>query len=419
MFDFSPVGLAVAAAGILYLTTLGWRLMPWQRRGETDAKDLFHVEAYLTEATVPEQSTLAGEQVRRLEQLCENELTVMAIIRGRRRLLAPAGVEQLRKDDILILEGDPSALEPLFQDAKLEQTGQHEVSAEQLRSEDVRLVEAVLKPNAPIEGQSMRGLRMHDRYGINLLAVSRHGKPPMTRLGSIRFRTGDVLLLQGERNRLQQALPALGCLPLADRGLRPAHRRRILLPMGIFGAAIVAAAYGIVPVQIAFVTAVAALIVSRTVSIRDVYEAIEWPIILLLGALIPIGEALHATGGTALIAGVIISLAGEVPTWAMLALLMVASMLLADLIHNTPTAVLMAPIGVGIAERLGLPIDPFLMAVAVGSASPYLTPIGHQSNTLVMGPGGYRFGDYARMGLPLDVLIVATAVPMIMWVWLP
>jgi di/tricarboxylate transporter len=265
----------------------------------------------------------------------------------------------------------------------------------------------------------MRGLRIHDRYGINLLAVSRQGKPPMTRLGSIRFRTGDVLLLQGERNALQQALPALGCLPLADRGLRLTRRRRILLPMGIFGAAIAAAAQGLVPVQIAFVTAVAALVVTRTVSIRDVYESIEWPIILLLGALIPIGEALHTTGGTALIAGAIISLAGEVPLWAMLALLMVASMLLSDLIHNTPTAVLMAPVGVGIAQRLGLPVDPFLMAVAIGSASPYLTPIGHQSNTLVMGPGGYRFGDYARLGLPLDVLIVAIAVPMILWVWMP
>jgi len=419
MFDFSPVGLAVAAAGMLFLTTIGWRLLPQHRRGETDAEDLFHVEAYLTEATVPEHSPLAGEQVRTLEQLCENELTVMAIIRGRRRLLAPAGVEQLRVDDILILEGDPSALEPLFQGAKLEQTGHQEVSAEQLRSEDVRLVEAVLKPNSPIEGQSMRGLRIHDRYGINLLAVSRQGKPPMTRLGSIRFRTGDVLLLQGERNALQQALPALGCLPLADRGLRLTRRRRILLPMGIFGAAIAAAAQGLVPVQIAFVTAVAALVVTRTVSIRDVYESIEWPIILLLGALIPIGEALHTTGGTALIAGAIISLAGEVPLWAMLALLMVASMLLSDLIHNTPTAVLMAPIGVGIAQRLGLPVDPFLMAVAIGSASPYLTPIGHQSNTLVMGPGGYRFGDYARLGLPLDVLIVAIAVPMILWVWMP
>jgi di/tricarboxylate transporter len=274
-------------------------------------------------------------------------------------------------------------------------------------------------PNSPIEGQSMRGLRMHDRYGINLLAVARRGQAPKTRLGSIRFRTGDVLLLQGERNTLQQVLADLGCLPLAERGLKVARRRRILLPIGIFGTAIAVSAYGFVPVQIAFVTAVAALVLTKTLSIRDVYEAVEWPIILLLGALIPVGEALQATGGTALIAEAIVSLAGEVPTWAMLAFLMVASMLLSDLIHNTPTAVLMAPIAVSIAQRLDLPIDPFLMAVAVGSASPYLTPIGHQSNTLVMGPGGYRFGDYARMGIPLDILIVAVAVPMIMWVWLP
>jgi di/tricarboxylate transporter len=419
MFDFAPVGLAVAAVGLVYITTVGWRLIPRHRRGELDDKDLFHIEDYITEAVVPEQSPLAGEQVRRLEQLCENEVTVMAIIRGKRRVLAPSGLERLRQDDVLLLEGDPASLEPLFDGGKLEQTGQGDIQAEQLRSEDVRLVEAVLMPNSPIEGQSMRGLRMHDRYGINLLAVARRGQPPRTRLGSIRFKTGDVLLLQGERNTLQQVLTALGCLPLAERGLRIARRRRILLPVGIFGAAIVAAAYGFVPVQIAFVTAVALLIVTRTLSLRDVYDAVEWPVVLLLGALIPIGEALQTTGGTTLIAEAIVGLAGSVPVWTMLALLMVASMLLSDLIHNTPTAVLMAPVAAGIAQQIGLPVDPFLMAVAVGSASPYLTPIGHQSNTLVMGPGGYRFGDYARMGVPLDLLIVATAVPMIMWVWLP
>ncbi|MDH3595170.1 MAG: SLC13 family permease [Rhodospirillales bacterium] len=419
MFDFAPVGLAVAAVGLVYITTVGWRLIPRHRHGETDENDRFHIEAYITEAIVPEESTLAGEQVRKIEQLCENEVTVMAIIRGKRRVLAPSSVERLRPNDILLLEGDPASLEPLFDGAKLEQTGQQEIRAEQLRSDDVRVVEAVLMPNSPIEGQSMRGLRMHDRYGINLLAVARRGQAPKTRLGSIRFKTGDVLLLQGERNTLQQVLAALGCLPLAERGLKVARRRRILLPMGIFGAAIAAAAYGFVPVQIAFVTAVAALILTKTLSLRDVYDAVEWPIILLLGALIPVGEALQATGGTTLIAEAIVSLAGAVPTWTMLALLMVASMLLSDLIHNTPTAVLMAPVAVGIAQQLGLPVDPFLMAVAVGSASPYLTPIGHQSNTLVMGPGGYRFGDYARMGIPLEILIVAVAVPMIMWVWLP
>ncbi len=419
MFDFAPVGLVVAVAGIIYITVVGWRLVPHHRRGEAGAKDIFQIEAYITEAMVPENSALVGQQVRKIEQLCENEATVMAIIRDRRRLLAPAGMERLWKNDILVLEGDPTALEPLFDGGMLTQMGDQDVRAEELHSDDIRLAEAVVMPNSPIEGRSMRGMRMHDRYGINLLAIARSGEAPRARLGNIQFKAGDVLLLQGERNTMQQALTALGCLPLADRGLKVARRRQILLPIGIFGAAVAAATSGLVPIQIALVTAAVALILTKTLSIREVYQSIEWPVILLLGALIPIGEALQETGGTALIAGAILSLAGQVPTWAMLALVMIASMLLSDLIHNTPTAVLMAPIGVSIAGGLGLSVDPFLMAVAVGSASPYLTPIGHQSNTLVMAPGGYHFGDYARMGLPLDILIVAVAVPMIMWVWVP
>ena len=417
MFDFAPVGLVVAAVGIIYITTIGWRLIPRHRRGEADQRHLFQLEAYITEARVPPESPLVGQQIRELERLCENEMTVMSIIRGDLRLLAPHGVERVTGEDILVLEGDPAALEPLFAGAKLKRTGQRDVQTQELRSDDIRLVEAVLMPNSPIEGQSMRGLRMHDRFGINLLAVARQGEPPRTLLGNTPFRTGDVLLLQGERNTMTQALSALGCLPLADRGLRVPPRRPIFLPIGVFASAILAAGIGLVPVQIAFVTAVALLILLGSLTLRDVYESIEWPIILLLGALIPIGEALQATGGTALIAGAIVSLADDVPTWLMLALLMIVSMLLSDVIHNTPTAVLMAPIGAAVAQGLDLSIEPFLMAVAVGAASPYLTPIGHQSNTLVMGPGGYRFGDYARMGLPLEIIVVATAVPMILVVW--
>jgi di/tricarboxylate transporter len=419
MFDYTPVGLAVAAVGLVYLATVGWRLIPRGRRGDAEAVDLFRIKAYITEARVPEGSTLIGTTVRQLEEACENEVSLMAIYRGKRRLLAPASVERLWQDDILILEGDPSTLEPLLHEDKLEQTGRRDFKDEDLRSDEISVVEAVLMPNSPIEGRSMRGLRIHDRYGINLLAVARQGMAPKARLGSIRFQTGDVLLLQGESNTLQQALSAMACLPLAGRGLRPTRRRGPYFPLGVFGFAVGAASVGLVPVHIAFVTAVAAMIVAGTLSLRDVYESIEWPVILLLGALIPIGEALQTTGGTALIAGGILAVANDLPIWAMLALLMIVSMLLSDLIHNTPTAVLMAPIAISIAHILNLSVDPFLMAVAVGSASPYLTPIGHQSNTLVMSPGGYHFADYARVGAPLDLLIIATAVPMIMWIWLP
>ncbi|MDH3474313.1 MAG: SLC13 family permease [Rhodospirillales bacterium] len=419
MFDFAPVGLPVAVVGLLFVSLIGWRLLPSRRPGEGSEGHSLRIQEYLTEATIPLGSKLVGQSVRQIEQLCDNELTVMAIIRGAQRLLAPSSIERLIGADVLILEGDPAVLEPLFDEGLLKRLAGEDIKAEQLGSDDVRVVEAVLMPHSPIEGQSMRGLRMHDRYGINLLAVARRGHAPMARLSNIRFRTGDVLLLQGERENLHQVVQALGCLPLAERGLELAGRRGMLLPMAIFAGAIASAALGHIPVQVAFVAAVAALVLTKTVSLRDAYQSIEWPIIVLLGALIPIGEAMQDTGGTALIAAWVVGLAGDLPVWMMLGLLMVVSMALSDLIHNSPTAVLMAPIAVSVANGLNISIDPCLIAVAVGSASPYLSPIGHQSNTLVMGPGGYRFGDYCRMGLPLDLLILAVGVPLIMWVWMP
>ena len=418
MFDFTPVGLTVAVVGVLFISLVGWRLLPTRRSERSDAKDLFHIEAYATEVRVAPESAFVGLQVRTLEQRCENEVTVMAIIRGRRRLLAPTGVEPLMADDILILEGDPAALAPVIGEGKLQEMGGHDLKASELKSADIVLVEAVLMPNAPIEGQSMRGLRMHDRFGVNLLAMARQGEAPRTRLSSVRFKTGDVLLLQGARTTMQQALASLGCLPLADRRLEVHAPRKIWFPLGVFGLSIIATGLGLVPIQIAFVAVVVALIAGKTISGREAYESIEWPILFLLGGLIPIGEALHESGGTDLIAGWILSFSGDLPLVLVLGLVVLISMLLSDLIHNTPTAVLMAPISLSIATQLGVPADGFLMAVALGSASPYLTPIGHQSNTLVMGPGGYRFFDYARMGVPLDLLILLVGVPMILWVWM-
>ncbi len=423
MFDFTPVGLVVAIAGLAYLSLFGWRLLPSHRFGETHDEDIFQIEAYVTEAFVPAHSIFIDQQIRMIEELCENDVTVMAIIRDGQRSLAPATVERLADGDILILEGDPVALEPLIGTDKLMRRGSRDVQPEDLRSPDFGLMEAVVLPHSPIEGQSMRGLRMHDRYGINLLAMARKGEAPKTRLGRIRFKVGDVLLLQGERKTMQQVLQSIGCLPLADRGLKVAKpvvgQPNPLVAPAIFGAAILLAAFGILPVQIAFVLAVIFLVLSGCLSLREAYESVEWPVVLLLGALIPVGEAVQHSGGADLIAQGIIALTHDLPVWALLTLLLVVSMLLSDLIHNSPTAVLMAPIAISIAEGVQLPVEPFLMAVAVGSASPYLTPIGHQSNTLVMAPGGYRFFDYARMGVALEVIIVAVAVPMILWVWMP
>jgi di/tricarboxylate transporter len=422
MFDFTPVGLPVALAGLAFITLVGWRLLPVTRAAASAGCQgtRFQIEAYLIESTVPQTSDLVGAQIRDLERLCQNEITVVAIIREGRRLLAPAGADRILANDVLILEGDPMVLERHFQDERLEAISDTGFSAKELQGEHVTLVEAIVMPGSPVEGQSMRGLRMHERYGVNLLALAREDRKPALRLGSIRFKRGDVLLMQGDRGTLSEVLPAIGCLTLARRGISMTGRRRkAILAPAIFLVAILAAALGLVSVPVAFVSAVAALAISGCLTLREAYDSVEWPLIVLLGALLPLGEALQTTGATAMIAQGIITLAGALPVWGMLALVVVCSMLLSDLIHNSPTAVLMAPISVAMAEGLHLPAEPFLMAVALGAASPYLTPIGHQSNTLVMAPGGYRFADYWRLGLPLDLVILAVGVPLIMLVWMP
>jgi len=420
MFDFAPVGLAVAAAGLLYLIFAGWRLLPERISLDGENDNLFHVEHYTLESNVPEGSPLVGLRVRELENKFDREVSVVAIIRKGIRRMAPRAIEKVRTGDILILQGDPALITPLADDVQLGALG-HQVEGEKdLESEDVEVIEAVVLPNSPIEGKSMRQYRIHDRLGINLLAVARQGRQPTARLKNIRFKTGDVLLFQGEKNAMTGALHTLGCLRLATRAIsEDIPSGKILLSTSIFGGAIAAAAFGLVTVPIAFTAAVLLLVLTDTISLNEVYESIEWPVILLLGTLIPIGEALQHTGGTELIANGLLGITGGLPVWAIVALVLAVSMWMSDFVHNTPTAILMAPVAMGIATGLGANPDTFLMAVAVGAASPYLTPIGHQSNTLVMGPGGYKFQDYALVGIPLQIIILLVAVPMILWTWPP
>ena len=418
MFDFTPVGLTLAIVGLAYLSLIGWRLLPERVAVLKQSERLMHVATYTIETSIPQGSPLAGKQIRELEAMCDQDVSVLAITRGRNRRLGPSAIERLRSGDIIILQGDPSIIQPLADGVRLGPLGHQVEEDQEIKSDDVTIVEAVLMAHSPIDNRSMRGVRLHDRYGINLLAVSRQGRPATARLKNTIFKTGDVLLLQGEARTMDQTLEALGCVPIADRGLKPQQSgRRVFLPMAIFALAIVCAATGWLTVPVAFTCAVVVLVGTSAVSLNEAYDSIEWPIILLLAGLIPLGEALQHVGGTDLIAQMLLGAASGAPVWMILALLLVISMWLSDLVHNTPTAILMAPLALSIAHGLNANPDAFLMAVAVGAASPYLTPIGHQSNTLVMGPGGYTFGDYSRLGLPLQGLILLFGVPAILYFW--
>jgi len=413
MFDFTPVGIGIAAAGLLYISLIGWRLLP-KRKGAVPKEELFRIEDYTTELRVAEGSKLVGKSLRDIE--AETEATIVGFIRGGEQYLAPPSLITLRTDDVIIVRADSGTLKKLV-DEGIKLVGNKEREEHLLKSDKISVLEAVVRPNALIEGRTARSLNLHWVYGVSLLAISRQGERLTERLGSIRFKAGDVLLLQGEEEALQKMLSILGCLPLAGRGLRIGQPRRILFSVGIFGSAIGAISLGLLPASIALVGAAVIMVLMGILSLREAYESIDWSVVVLLGAMIPVGQALESTGGAQTIATGMLEITGQISPAAALIAVLVASMILTPMLNNAAAAVLMAPIAIGVARGVGASADPFLIAVAVGASSAFLTPIGHQSNTIVWGPGGYRFRDYTRMGVPLEIIVVAVAIPLILWFW--
>ncbi len=416
MFDFLPVGLGLALAGVTFLA-FGYRLLPPARKGTASMDAAFNIEGYTAEASVGADSPTVGKTVAELEALGEGEVNVATIIRERFRRYTPAAHWTLNAGDVLLLEGEPTALERVIAQGKLELAADESKAAQETPSEETGVIEAVVTGDSFLVGRSTAQIRLSERYQANLLAVSRSGERITHRLRSLKFRPGDVIVLQGGLDHLPDTLGELRCLPLAGRDLRLGRGRQGLVPVVVLAAAMILVALKLVPVAIAFFGAAVLLLLFGTLSLREAYEAIEWPILILLGALIPVSEAIRTTGGTELIAGWLSVATGALPSLGALALMMVVAMAVTPFLNNAATVLVMAPIGASLATTLGLAPDPFLMAVAVGAACDFLTPIGHQCNTLVMGPGGYRFGDYWRLGLPLSVIVIVVAVPLIAWVW--
>jgi di/tricarboxylate transporter len=416
MFAFAPVGLALSAAGILFISLVGWRLLP-RRDPPGEGGGLFDIQEYMTEVRVPEGSPLDGTPLRALEQENEGDVLVVALVRNERRVPAPAPHEVIRIGDVLILEADSQALEELTDRGQLELTGSGSPDQETLSSEEVRLLEVVVRPDSRLVGRSAGSLGLRWRDGVSVLAVSRRGSRISRRLAQVRFEAGDVLLMQMVEEEVEEKLASLGVLPLAERELSVGRSRRILLAVGIFGAAIALTTADLLPVTVSFSLAAVLMVTTGLIRTRDLYRQVDLAILVLLAAMLPVGEALESSGGADRIAGWVLSLEGSLPPWATLAIILLATMLLTNVINNAAAVVLMAPIALTVAAGLQVSPDPFLMGVAVGGSAAFLTPIGHQSNLLVMGPGGYRFTDYWRMGLPLQILTLALAVPMILLVW--
>jgi len=418
MFDFTPVGGVCALIGVLFVAFVGWRLLPEDKRRAGPPEEFFQIADYVTEARIKDDAKAAGMTLAEIEEATDDiDAVIIGLIRDERHRPAPPPAQRLRAGDVLVIEASPDDLEKFIAKLELEIVGAEEAREGGLAADDVEVVEAVVAPRSPIEGRTIGSEYLRRRFGVNLLAISREGRPRRGRLRGFQPAPGDVLLLQGEREHLGEVFRALGCLPLAGRGVQFGQRGRAGLAIGLFGAAIGLATAGVLSLQIAFGLAAVGMVLGNLIAPRELYDAIDWPVIVLLGAMLPLGGALESTGTTGLIADAITARAASISPIVVLVLLLVLTMTLSDVLNNAATVVVMAPIAVSIARELGVDADAFLMAVAIGGSSAFLTPIGHQNNTLVMGPGGYAFGDYWRMGLPLEVLIVAVATPMILLVW--
>ncbi len=417
MFDFTPVGLGVAVGGLIFLTLM-WRLTP-RREGPEAPEELFQIEDYVSEVNIPEGAKVAGRSIYELTAMMgkDRDVTVVALVRGDQHIPAPSWYQTIEAGDILLVEATSDDLKYLLDDLGLQLAECKGDCRAILGAKDVQMTEAIVSPGSKMVGKTVVDLDLRHHYGINLLAAARQGQRIKTRLNKIRFVVGDILLLQGTQENLQTALKILDCLPLAERGLSLDKPRKIIPAVAIFVGAMALAAANILPVHVSFMAAVVVMVLAGLVSLDEMYNSIDWPIIVLLGAMFPLGHALESTGGAELIAGKILLLSDYFPPVIILAVLMAGAMLLSNVVNNAAAAVLMAPIAISLAHNMTMSVDPFLMAVAIGASCAFLTPVGHQSNMLVMAPGGYRFGDYWRLGLPLSLLTIFLAVPLIPFFW--
>lgn len=439
MFDFAPVGASVALAGVAFVALAGWRLVPARKASGVGG---FDTGTYLTEVRVPEGSKAAGLTLRAFEREIEDSGSqIVALVRNEVRMTAPHGGRRIQDGDILVLDADVETLAKALSvfgieleeqgpstrqdDDKATRQGRDRrpdddaTATASPRDEDTVLRELAVLPGSSIVGRSASDLRLRTRYGLNLLAVSREGQPPRTRLRTLTLRSGDLLLMQGPAEVMADFIADTGCVPLGERDLRLPDRRMAIIAGAIMVGAVALATLGVLSAAAAFMLGMILSMLARTVPPRQVYEAIDWPVIVLLAALFPVADAMQSTGAADVLSRFLVGTLAQGHAVAAMAVVLVTTMLLSSVMNNAATAAVLCPIAIGIAASLGVDPDSFLMAVAIGASCAFLTPIGHQNNTLILGPGGFGFADYWRLGLPLTLLVTAVSIPLLLVVWPP
>ncbi|MFL4472025.1 SLC13 family permease [Tateyamaria armeniaca] len=415
MFDFAPVGGVAAIAGLIFVALIGWRLIPARSDATSELED---VSEYIAELTVPIDSKLIGKRLGELSEDAEKaDVALIGLIRDGKRRYGQARNSTLQAQDALVIEATPDALDEFRAATGLAVADAEREERLKAGGDGVEIIEVVVTDNSRLVGRTAQAVGLAWRRSTVMLGISRQGRKVTKQIRKTPVRTGDILLLLVPRDSGADVTQWLGCLPLAERGLAVTADDKVWLAIGLFVGAVAAASVGLLYLPVALGLVVIAFVLSKIVPLSELYTHIEWPVIVLLGSMIPLGAALEDSGGTELIAGWLVALTGGMPAWAVLTVLMVVTMSLSDVLNNTATTIVAAPVGIQMAQTLGVSPDPFLMAVAVAASSAFLTPIGHKNNTLILGPGGYQFGDYWRIGLPLEVIVVAVSIPAILVFW--
>ena len=415
MFDFAPVGGIAAIAGLTFVALVGWRLIP-PRDDEGSASE--ELAQYIAELTVPEGSKQIGKRLSELEDEAEKtDVAILGLIRDGNRRYGQARNTALKAGDALVLEATPDALDEFRAALNLALSDVERTEQLHAAGEGVEVIEVVVTENSRLVGRTAQIVGLAWRRSTVLMGISRGGKRISNQVRKTPILAGDILLLFVPRDKGSDVTEWLGCLALADRGLAVTENSKVWLAIGMFAGAVIAASLGLIYLPFALGLVVIAYVLTRIVPLSELYTHIEWPVIVLLGSMIPLGAALETSGGTELISGALLGWTAGMPAWAVLTILMIVTMTLSDVLNNTATTIVAAPVAIQMAQTLGVSPDPFLMAVAVAASSAFLTPIGHKNNTLILGPGGYSFGDYWRMGLPLEIIVVAVSIPAILMFW--
>tara|TARA_R110000737_G_scaffold151397_1_gene180668 strand:- start:14911 stop:16683 length:1773 start_codon:yes stop_codon:yes gene_type:complete len=415
MFDFAPVGGIAAIAGLAFVALIGWRLIPSREDATLNHED---ISQYIAELIIPEDSKLVGQRIAELQEEADSaDVAVLGLIRDGKRRYGSARNIALQAGDALVIEATPDALDEFRSTLKLSVADAEREERLNADGEGVEIIEVVVPEGSRLDGRSAQTVGLAWRQRTVLLGISRQGRKITSQLRKTQLQAGDILLLLVPRDTAGHVTDWLGVLPLADRGLAVTENSKVWLAIGLFGGAVAAASFGLIYLPVALGIVVIAYVLARIVPLSELYTHIEWPVVVLLGSMIPLGAALETSGGTELISGALVNLTDGMPAWVVLSVLMVVTMTLSDVLNNTATTIVAAPVGIQMAQSLNVSPDPFLMAVAVAASSAFLTPIGHKNNTLILGPGGYRFGDYWRMGLPLEIIVICVSIPSILFFW--